>query len=245
VNYSLTFVSRNEKTGPIPVSTTSQFSCPSDCPLNSGRGCYAETGPLKLFWDKVTNATDGYSFAAFLIAVDGLPHGQLWRHNQAGDLPGEGNEIDAVALAQLVKANKGKRGFTYTHKPVIGNAANSAAIKSANDNGFTINLSGDNLSDADTLAALDIGPVVTVLPLEYGRTYKGGVWTETLAEYKARTKHLPKQTPGGRKIVVCPATFLDTDCAHCQLCAKRDRKGIVGFPAHGTSKKKADRMARA
>lgn len=245
MNYSLTLVSTNAKTGPIPVSTSSQFSCPSDCPFNSGEGCYAGSGPLKLFWDKVTDGRVGYSFAAFLINVDGLPHGQLWRHNQAGDLPGEGNEINAIELAQLVQANRGKRGFTYTHKPVIGHATNAAAVAAANNNGFTINLSGNNLAHADELAALGIGPVVTVLSSEYGRTYKKGVWTETLAEYRARTKHLPKRTPNGRKIAVCPATFLDTDCAHCQLCAKRDRRGIVGFPAHGTSKKKADRIARA
>lgn len=85
----------------------------------------------------------------------------LWRHNQAGDLPGENDTIDLVALAQLAEANVGKRGFTYTHKPMT--ADNAAAVKQANARGFTINLSADNLSEADDLAEMQVGPVVVVL----------------------------------------------------------------------------------
>ena len=55
---------------------------------------------------------------SFLSAIYSLPVGQLWRHNQAGDLPGIGNKIDVKQLGQLVKASEGKRGFTYTHKPL-------------------------------------------------------------------------------------------------------------------------------
>jgi hypothetical protein len=71
---------------------------------------------------------------------------------------------------------------------------------------------------------LGVAPVVTVLPSEYGRKEKAGEWAETLEEYRARTAPLPKKTPAGRLISPCPATFLDTSCADCGLCAKRNRK---------------------
>ena len=245
MNYHLALKSRNGKTGPIPVSTTAKDSCP-DCPLSkaNGGGCYAEENfHLRLFWAKVNDGRAGTDFAAFLAKVAALPAGQLWRHNQAGDLPGAGNALDVDALMALVEANAGKRGFTYTHKPMT--AENAAAVAAANAAGFTINLSGNNVAHADTLADLGVAPVVTVLPIEYGRREKAGQWSETLAEYRARTAHLPKKTPGGRAISVCPATFLDTNCKNCGLCARIGRKSVVGFPGHGSGAAKADAIARA
>jgi polyferredoxin len=52
-------------------------------------------------------------------------------------------------------------------------------------------------------------------------------------------------TPQGRPIVVCPAqTIDDKTCADCGLCARADRKIIIGFRAHGTRAKIADQKAR-
>ena len=240
MNYHLTLKSRNGKTGPIPVSTSAKATCP-DCPL-SGNGCYAEQGPLALFWSKVTRGETGSDFDAFLADVAALPEGELWRHNQAGDLPGEHNVIDVGALAALVTANAGKRGFTYTHKPMT--AENAVAVAAANAGGFTVNLSGNNVADADRLADMGVGPVVTVLPQEYGRKEKNGDWAETLDDYRVRLASLPKKTPSGRAVSVCPATFLDTSCADCGLCARGNRKSVVGFPAHGSAKAKAELVAR-
>jgi hypothetical protein len=160
-------------------------------------------------------------FTDFCDKIAALPDGQLWRHNQAGDLPGNGLEIDGAALGDLVKANNGRRGFTYTHyNPASGR--NAAYIKGANDWGFTINLSANTPEHADKLAALGLGPVVTVLPIDQ----------------KENTN-----TPGGRKIVVCPATIRDDiSCATCKLCAVSDRSVIIGFPAHGSQAKKAARV---
>jgi hypothetical protein len=160
-------------------------------------------------------------YADFLDKIAALPEGQLWRHNQAGDLPGNGLEIDGAALGDLVKANQGRRGFTYTHyNPRQGR--NAAYIKGCNDFGFTVNLSANTPEHADELAALNLGPVVTVLPIEQ----------------KENTL-----TPGGRKIVVCPATIRDdVSCATCKLCAISNRAAIIGFPAHGTQAKKAARV---
>jgi hypothetical protein len=229
-NVSLTLKSVNKKTGPIPVSTTGADTCPPACPLKNN-GCYAENMPLRGRWQEVTDGTrKAANWSTFCDMIAALPAGQLWRHNQAGDLPGEGDAINLRELKQLVKANKGRRGFTYTHKPVTGNTltaiGNNLAIDNANYAGFTINLSANNLTHADELVALDIAPVVTVLP----SSIHGNVKVET---------------PAGNRVVVCPATYRDdVTCKTCGLCQIADRKVIVGFPAHGISAKKADVIAK-
>ena len=225
MNVHLSLKSSNAKTGPIPVSTTSARTCPPSCIFNreSEGGCYAESGPLALHWRKVTEGERGMGWGAFCDAIGALPEGQLWRHNQAGDLPGEGDAIDAVMLDRLVQANAGKRGFTYTHKP-MDRAENRDAVQKANARGFTINLSANNLQHADQLASLEIAPVVAVVP--------EGTPEKTT-------------TPEGRTVIVCPAqTREDVSCATCQLCSRRDRRGIiVGFIAHGTAKRKVNAIA--
>lgn len=222
MHYTLTVKSGNAKTGPIPVSTSSAATCPDACPFKAG-GCYANGGPLKIHWSAVTEHRRGTPWAQFLSRIKALPDAQLWRHNQAGDLPGTNNLLDTAALKQLVQANHGKRGFTYTHKPLT-KPSDRAAIRDANASGFTINLSANNPTHADALADLNIGPVATVLPSDAPR------------------KSL---TPAGRTIVTCPATYRDDiSCATCALCA-RQRSTIVGFPAHGPSTHKADAIARS
>lgn len=214
-NVALTLKSANIKTGPIPVSITGSDSCPPSCPF-SGGGCYAKGGPLAIHWRKVTQGDRGMPWADFCESISALPNDQLWRHNAAGDLIGAGESIDPVALGQLVAANQGKRGFTYTHK--TNHADNFKWIKAANTWGFTINMSANSLDHADQLADTGAGPVVTVLPIDAP----------------------PKQlTPKGRTVVTCPATYKDdVSCATCKLCAVSDRTTIVGFPAHGNAKAK-------
>ena len=217
MNYRLTLKSRNKKTGPIPVSTTSAASCPPSCPFMAN-GCYADGGPLAIVWKQVDDI--GTDLAGFCDSVASFGAGQLWRHNQAGDLPGTGETIDTKALAAIVTANTGKRGFTYTHKNPF-KKRNANAIAKANRNGFTINLSANNLDHADKLAELGIAPVVTVLP-------SNGTSTTT---------------PKGRRVVQCPATSRDdVSCKTCQLC-QRQRDVIVGFPAHGAARRKAHAIA--
>ncbi len=209
----LTQVSSNAKTGPIPVSTTERKSCPVRCP-HMNAGCYADSGPLALHWNKIPYR--GMPWEDFCEAIAALPAGTLWRHNQAGDLPGDGaDRIDGPALMDLVEANLGRRGFTYTHyDPTKGD--NAYWIAAANAMGFTINLSADTLEQADAYAALGLGPVVVVLP---SYTSAHGM------------------TPEGRTVAVCPATQTEgVSCATCQICAKQ-RQAIIGFPAHGSRKK--------
>jgi hypothetical protein len=244
MHFNLTVKSRNEKTGPIPVSTSSAKTCPDTCPLKKA-GCYGDGGPLALFWAKVTRGEAGKGWIEFCADVSKIPDGSLWRHNQVGDLPPKAEApetIDRAALALLVSANKGKRGFTFSHFDTIANAENRETIRAANAAGFTVNLSANTLDHADALAETGAGPVATVLPADLGRKTKGKQWAETLQEYNARISK--PRTPAGRAVSICPATFLDTNCKACGLCAKADRKAIVGFPAHGVSTKKADLIAR-
>lgn len=221
---SLTLRSKNAKTGPIPVSMTTAATCPGSCPFNHGNagGCYAASGPLSWGWAKVTKGALGTDWATFCAQVAALPEGQLWRHNQAGDLPGIGDAIDTRALSELVNANRGRRGFTYTHKPMTGQ--NAVAVHKANARGFVVNLSANDLGHADALAETGAGPVVVVLP----------------SDQTANTR-----TPAGRPVVICPAYRSDdVTCATCGLCAKGDRKSIVGFPAHGSGARKVSAVAR-
>lgn len=237
---ALTMKSRNAKVGPMPVSTSTAHTCPDACPLKAN-GCYAEAGPLGMYWRAVTKAGDSstgtlktqrgevtpHTWDTFCDAIGELPEGTLWRHNQAGDLPGIGDAVDDGALSQLVDANVGRKGFTYTHKPITGEhgAHNARAVREANESGFTINLSANTLAHADQLADAAIAPVVVVLP----DTVHGNA---------------DIATPAGRKVAVCPATYRDdVSCSTCGLCQRQNRKVIVGFPAHGTSRKRASKVA--
>ena len=214
MQFHLTPISKNVKTGPIPVSTSSRDTCPVDCAVRAA--CYASAGPLALHWIAVSAGTRGTDWPAFVSSIAALPDGQLWRHNQAGDLPGNGHTVDPVALGALVHANIGKRGFTYSH---YRDAASLEWIRHANAWGFTVNLSANSLEDADTLADTGCGPVVCVLP---------------------STQTTNTVTPKGRRVVICPATQRDdVSCATCQLC-QRQRDVIVGFPAHGSHYRKID-----
>jgi len=233
MNYHLTKVSSNAKTGPIPVSTSHKDTCPESCPLKA-KGCYAAGGPSNIHWKAVSEGKRGTDWETFTAEIKKLPKGQLWRHNQAGDLPGYTDTRSGIAMLdgsktlELVRANKGKKGFTYTHYPVIGddivNKYNSTVIESANSDGFTINLSGNNLQNADELYDLAIAPVVVLLPLDAPKV---------------------SYTPKGRKVVACPAETSDrVTCASCGLCQLTDRSYIIGFHAHGVSKKTVNLIAK-
>lgn len=228
----LSLKSSNAKTGPIPVSTSPSKTCPDVCPFRNS-GCYASSGPLAIHWSQVSAGSRGEPWRVFLGRIREFPSDQLWRHNQAGDLPGNGNRIDSKRLGELANANQGRRGFTYTHKPVIRTEgvpsevvkANRQAVKSALLQGFTINLSGNSLSHADRLAKTGL-PVATVVP--------SGTTTPTL------------KTPAGNLVVVCPAQRMDDKtCASCGLCSKADRNFLIGFLPHGTGAKRVNSIACA
>jgi hypothetical protein len=94
-----------------------------------------------------------------------------------------------------------------------------AAVRSANLNGFTVNVSTETESAADDAVFLGL-PAVLTIDTAPARTWK----TET-----------------GNTVVQCPTTVdgVTTDCATCQLCHHRKADVIIAFPVHGTSKRKA------
>lgn len=232
--FIITFKSGNRITGPIMITTSPRSTCPLACPFRKGGStseaglCYAEHGHLGHYiWtgldrtgagQKISGRIPVYSFDELLAVVRAHPAGTLWRHNQAGDLSSDDKRTIARGrLQKLTEANKGRRGFTYTHYDVIENAENRAAIAEANAGGFTINLSADTLAEADDLADLAIAPVTVVVP-------------------EHQTKNTT--TPAGRKVVICPArTHPNVTCASCGLCA-RQREAIIAFPALGPARAK-------
>jgi len=216
---SLNMISGNRKVGAIPVSTTEEKSCPTECPLK-GTDCYARFGPLGMHWRKIKEGGRGDNWTAFCRRVMKFPISQIWRHNQAGDLPQNKNgKIHKTKALQLSKASEHTKGWTYTHYDPT-DSHNREVIKKMNSvNGMTVNLSADTLEQADEYANLAIGPVVVTLP--------------------ANTPHRGNKTPLGVPIVICPAQTQDEmACSQCKLCQVRDRKSIVGFLAHGIAQKR-------
>jgi hypothetical protein len=185
----------------------------------------------------------GGSWSEFCAKIAALRPGRIWRYAQAGDLPGYGSEIDGALFNELVAANTGKNVIALTHKPVLGDdpvaVENRSLIAAAVKAGFTVNLSANNPAHADRLAELGIAPVVTVIARAYARRAirhrfkrRRDEWAETISEWRDRTASLPRYTPAGRRIAICPATYSDATCKSCGACA-HVRDAVIGFPAHG------------
>jgi hypothetical protein len=209
----------------MPVTTSNSATCPDACPIKL-KGCYAKYGPVGMHWRKLDagQSKNAASWPEFLTQIKRIQRGSLWRHNQAGDLNGDSVTIDRDKLSQLVDANKGKKGFTYTHYDALDNIANRVMVKAANLKGFTVNLSGNDVNHADKLKALNVGPVVVIMPRD-----------------AAKVSH----TPAGNKVVICPAENTDkVNCLTCGLCQIADRNYIIGFRAHGTAAKTVDLIAK-
>ncbi len=215
------------------VTTTGRQSCPDGCE-HKNTTCYADTGFLPMHWDKVSSGERGEAFDTFLKKIESIPEGNAWRHNQAGDLLGyshdPANSIDSEALAKLAEANRGKRGFTYTHKEIEPSQyvnkstakANLEAITKANLDGFTVNLSANGIAKAD-------------------RYYKTGNPVAVTV-----TEDTPEKTtsPDGNKLVVCPVqTGKANNCAECLLCQRGKRRIIVAFRVHSSNKGKFEAIA--
>lgn len=225
MNFTLTFHSKNSKTGNIPVGMSDSKTCPDSCSFKKSNSCYAKFNFLGAHWKKLDNGKIGTSFGVFVNNIKKLPQ-TIWRFTQAGDLPGVNNKINFKMLKRVVKANQNRPVIVYTHKLVLGDSKtaqkNRKYIEFANKNGFLVNLSADGVIDADKKSDLNIGPVCVVLP-----------------------ENSPNKlfTPKGRKIVVCPAQYRDLTCKDCMLCSK-PRSVIIGFKSHGTGKKIVNKLVK-
>jgi hypothetical protein len=221
--YHLTTKSSNAKTGPIAVSTTSQDSCPADCPLMSS-GCYAKSGPLKLHWDQVSLGDQapkprGVDLSTFCDSLRLLPDGSPFRLNQAGDLPHNNGVIDYDALKAITKAcaDRSLVAWTYTHHN-IENPLNNLRVRVATKKGLTVNISSPSQQQAAVNHKQGL-PSVCIVPR--GETRKH--WEHN-----------------GVKFLVCPAQTSEKTCSECKLCAIPNRSCVVSFIAHGSQAKKVE-----
>ena len=217
---TITAISGNAKTGPITTTRTERPSCPTTCAFFNA-GCYATLGRERMQWDRLNRNETGVSWSEFLTTIRRIvPNGVLWRHNTAGDLPHNNGDIDYLALKGLINANKGKKGFTYSHH--VLNDHNVIALQNANGLGFTVNASCESVDDADRVMSEHNIPAVAVVNSEESRRFF--------------------TTTNGRKVITCPAALHPgkVTCATCGLCQQSDREFVIAFPAHGASKKKVN-----
>jgi hypothetical protein len=226
MHFQLVKKSSNAKIGPIPATNSPRATCPPACPLSGKGGCYAEAGfHTRLNWDAIDAGKRGAPWPEFIKQIEALPPGTLWRHNVSGDLPPIApDEIKECSVVDLVNANRGKRGFTYTHYPMT--RQNARIVRAANNSGFTINASANNIGEA----------------VKYHRR---GLPTVTIVSDSAHGKDWRKITRSGVDVVQCPAEYRDdVTCKTCALCSRSKRSTIVGFTVHGTRAKSADLIAR-
>ena len=225
--YHLTKQTSNKKLAKpghaMAASTTSSDSCPVTCELK-GNGCYAETGPLKLHWDKVSQGPyvdkpRGEDLFEFCDALRSLPEGSCFRHNQAGDLPHLSGFINYKALELITAACAEKKliAWTYTHHKV-DNSHNVEVIEKANRDGLTVNISAHSQDHAAAMHKQGL-PSVCIVPR--GETRKH--WEHD-----------------GVKFLVCPAQTSNKTCSECKLCAIVERSCVILFKAHGAQAKKVE-----
>jgi len=212
--------SGNKKTGFMPVTYNSRLSCPDSC-IFKNNGCYADNYHTALNWDKVTSGERGGTFKELLNNIKALKPGTIWRACVAGDIPSNNKgEISRTYIKGITEANQGLKGYTYTHNRLdIGE--NISLLKTANKQGFTVNISTETEAAADN-AVLNSLPTVIVVKS-----------TETRRAWFTKNKN---------KIIVCPAQTNGVNCIDCQLCQHRPKNLIIAFKAHGNQAKKIDKI---
>ena len=211
-------VSRNPKTGPMAVTTHERSTCSDNCGLKNN-GCYAEVGPLSWHWQKVSAGERGTDFSQFLRELRALPRRGKLRLAQAGDLPQKNGSIDRGRTIAIAKAVRHLETIAYTHHTIDSELLET--IAEAKRFNLVINISADSPRQAARIKreqpSLD---VVTVLPMSAPNV----------------------QAVEGIKIVACPAEKTERiNCSNCMLCAK-ERNYVIGFRAHGTHKKKVQKL---
>ena len=227
MRYSFTRTSSNVKTGPIPVTMTSEASCPQSCTLKDA-GCYARFSYVGMQWSKLNKPEHGYDLTQLSGLIQALPIGQIWRHNVAGDMALQGTSIlDVNVVRELTLANQlaKAKGFTYTHCSPIGTTPaakhNRLTIRKAIERGFIINVSCETLEQVDQVVGMGLPAVV-------------------LLSEDAPNK---QKTPEGNTVIKCPATYTNTNCSLCKLCANSaPERATIGFPVHGAGKKMARKV---
>ena len=182
-----------------------------------------------MHWAAVTEGKRGHNLAEHLADLANLAPGIMVRLHQAGDFE------SAEHAPQFARVLGGRQAWTYSHHRAAGFLESFRAINTLaahNGAGLTVNLSADNLPQADTLLQTGAGPVCAVVPSTYAETVKPA----------------DRKTPAGARVVVCPQqTGQVPNCKACgngrPLCARPSRDYVIGFLAHGSSVTRADRLA--
>jgi hypothetical protein len=215
--------SGNGKTGPIPVTSRDQWSCPTTCPL-FGNGCYGENrgaSPKTLF-EHAASAESVHTVESLAAGMrqSGRPGKgmrrqlPLVRDREVGDVRAADGSIDRTWMTMVADAARtvGRTVFGYTHVPEV----TSADVP----DGYVMNASCE--TPAGVRDAWDRGlPAVLV----------GDAQTFADAMPEAR-------------IVPCPAESAGVTCSECGLCAKPARMTsprtapVIVFAPHGRQARK-------
>lgn len=173
-----------------------------------------------MHWDKVTAGERGTEWPIFLDSIKALPESTFWRHNQAGDIKDPNTAAGTKQLAQLTNANRGRKGYTYTHHRLTSIGVQN--LKAATSQGFTVNVSADSEQAADVAISKGLRAVFVV-----NSTEKRRFWN----------------TARGNRVVVCPAQLhKNIDCKTCKLCQSRPQNVAIAFLAHGNGKRKVNEL---
>ena len=232
MTYRFIHTSTNRKTGYMPVSYSPRQTCPNTCPLKDN-ACYGESFPIVLHWNRYSNdKKDNYDYFIDEIKLyRKYNKTNLWRHNVVGDLVADKNDkIDAKKLYQLVKANKKGSVICYTHHHMVKNKKGKNVLSKYNINriaeaikeGFTINLSANNIEEAKQLYNKTKLPTTTVLNVSKNQ-YK---------KYSEKQKNDYKKELLVDNVVICPEQTNKVKCIDCKLCSNSKRIKIIGFLNH-------------
>lgn len=217
-NVHLTPASGNRKTGPIPVSSRPDDTCPRDCPfLPTGPtgGCY---GTGYLFGSARKYSTDTTVEAATEKLKKGvLKSARYLRDRVVGDVVAPDGAVDTAyitGIAAVAKAND-LIPFGYTH---AWDRFTPEDIQLLDQVGYVMNASTETLTDAARAIRLGLPAVIVDDDTPDGTMV------------------------AGKRLITCPAETRDSvTCASCGLCAKplSDRMALIRFRPHGNVKKKA------
>jgi hypothetical protein len=221
--YSFVANSHNKKLGNMVTVSTSSNSCPLSCGLYND--CYGKMGNTRIHWSRLDK--NGLSYAELCHLLNGLRKKTKVRFNVVGDLASDNDQksdntpiIDATKLLKLSNIVKSRMldMILYTHHS-IDDVLNVEALKIAFSKGLHINISCETIEKAKKALNYGLNAVI-VLPLDS---------INKVLKIDALT------------LVRCPAEYnAKIQCVNCMLCAKNrvDKKIVIVFTAHGTSKKR-------
>lgn len=219
--------SGNSKTGPIPVTSRPQSTCPTTC-LFYDNGCYGENrgaNPKTLFQlaDEGSKPLSANTIIA-MLAQRGSPKRfkgrelrrvlPILRDREVGDILAPDGSIDRSWLVNVTYAcaKVGLTPFGYTHVPF--------ATRTDIPVGYVMNTSCET-------------------PEDIYSSWERGLPATVVGDRDVLASLMPEA-----RFVSCPAEDRPVTCAECGLCAKPSRMTeprkapVIVFKPHGRAAKK-------